>query len=91
MGKKSKSKNDYELFAAIGKKIVTMLISEGLISERIIRDMLIREDYKKLIESGVKSKEARRILTENSYMTSNGIKYFLGEKNIEKIIYSKKI
>jgi hypothetical protein len=90
-GTAKKTSGDLAIYSKIGRSVVEILITEGLIKERVIRDITIRENYKQLVESGKRSKEARKLLSEVIYVAQNGDKYLLGKKNIEKIIYSKEI
>jgi hypothetical protein len=89
-GCKKECSENFDFFAKLGRKVFLIMVEDGLVNERIARDIMIKEEYKKLIDSGIKSKEARKLLSERLYTTAKGEKYYLGVKNIEKIIYSNK-
>jgi len=89
-GCKKECTTESEFFAKLGRKVFLIMVEEGFVNERIARDIMIKEEYKKLIDSGIRSKEARKLLSERLYTTTKGEKYYLGVKNIEKIIYSNK-
>ena len=85
--RKTQSASVKDFYALIGKKLISDLVSEGIINERFVRDLSIREEYENLIATGIKSKDARKMLSEKLFTPFNGDKFCLGEKNIEKIIY----
>ncbi len=59
--------------------LITVLDKHNISRPNLLRNIMIRNEYKKHRASGMKSKDVKTVI-EN--------KYFIGKKTIEKIIYS---
>ena len=60
--------------------LITVLDKHNISRPNLLRNIMLRNDYKELRATGVKGKDVKTML-EN--------KYFIGRKTIDKILYGK--
>ena len=64
------------------KDLTRLMFEHNILSSREVRDTMIIEDYHKMKKEGIKGREARQTVA---------IKYCTSEKNIQNILYGRRI
>jgi hypothetical protein len=77
-----------EILIEVGQLVINTLIERKVVSYTYLRNEAVKRMFRDLKSKGIRSKEARSIIEKTPFITTDGRKYFLTDKNIQKIIYA---
>lgn len=79
-----------DIVEELTNKVIDSLMAQGYLNERKIRNARIKREYVALRNQGTKMDEAIMILSQRTYINSEGQNYRLGSEAIRKIVYADK-